>query len=145
MRKRTLGLPLAAVLIVFTTLGCASVDKQQAKKVPTDGIPESPLLNDLGCLALSPVLVPVKFVGSWVGMQVEHASFFHKTATHASGRKISAPEKVFFGVFVMPVAAVLSVPVSAVCTVGSFTGHIVELFTLPFGKPLKFHRLNDFG
>lgn len=145
MKKRKWGLHLAALCLVLTTLSCASVEKREAKEVAREGIPERPLLNDLTCLGLSPALVPVKFLGCWVGLQIEHASFFDKTARFSSGRKISAPEKVLFGVFVMPLSAVVSVPVSAVVTTGSFGGHVVELFTLPFGKPLKFYRLSDFG
>lgn len=137
MRKKRFSPP---VLFACVFLAAAPVRASHEKEIP-----KHPLVNDLGCIVFSPILVPTKTVGAWVGMQVEHASFFSKTATFSSGRKISVPEKVAYGVVVMPLAAAASLPVSAGSALFSLGGHVAELFTLPFGKPLRFYRLNDFG
>jgi hypothetical protein len=130
---------LAVLLLAFSlALTGAQAAEREEKKT------KHPLLNDLKCLALSPYYVPRNIGATWWGWQVESASFFSPSMRLKGGRKPNVAEKIGFATVVMPVAAVGAVPVATVTRgVIPLTGHVADLFTAPFGKPLGFLRLDN--
>jgi hypothetical protein len=140
MKRRILIAATFVVCVVFL-LPCVSMGAGSPGEEIQ--IPDRPVLNDLKCIALSPYYVPRNIAASWWGIQRENLTFFDESARLSSGRPPSAAEKVGFATIAMPLSAVVSIPA---CTIGSgvvpFCGHLADLCTAPFGKPLRFHRLD---
>jgi hypothetical protein len=127
-------------------LVCLFVDSARAVEHDLPRVPDRPFFNDLKCLALSPVYLPRNIGLSWWGYQVEAAEFFNPTTRLPSGRPPSVPEKIGFATVLMPVNAVVALPVSTVSSgVVPLLGHAVDLVATPLGRPLRFYRLDGSG
>lgn len=143
MSSRYFGFSVFAVALVVL---CFAASPVQAMDWEDAEIPEKPFLNDVKCLLLSPYYMTKNTVTGWWGFQKEVATFYDPTAQLADGRKPSTAEKIGYGVFVMPLAAVGGVPLALEeGAITPFFGHTIDLFTSPFGKPLRFHRLDGSG
>jgi hypothetical protein len=143
MKKRRIMLAGAAATLILGSavlVNCAHGPREKME------VPEHPLLNDAKCLLLSPYYVPRNTIAGWFGYIAESATFFSSTAVHGDGSKVSVPMKIVWGATVMPLTIVGGLPVAFVAGgVAPFIGHVADLFTAPFGKPLRFVRLDGTG
>ena len=140
-RRKTIAWATAILLLGSVILvNCAHGPRE---KMP---VPERPVLNDLKCLLLSPYYVPRNTIAGWFGLIAESATYYDSTAVHGDGSKVTPCDKAVWSATVMPLTVVGGLPVAFVAGgVAPFVGHVADLFVAPFGKPLRFVRLDGTG
>jgi hypothetical protein len=95
---------------------------------------------------LSPYYVPRNTAIIWWDIQKRNAAFLSPSYRLSGARKPSVLAKVGYGATVMPIGAVVALPYGLVRGgVMPMLGHTADILISPFGRPLRFHRLDSGG